>query len=806
MPLNSEDQDLVDWFSPTEADPDAGEFEDELLTDEQWEEAQRFRTEEGPDPPPSKGLTLSPRLLELRRMGRESRLPRAVWNRLLAAAELDLLRSSEDRLGMEMLYEAMCARAYPFWLDPLPFLNQLLDNLTKFHGDVRVLRSFVHLLIQLARNRISPGDFLRYVLMPRMGSDCDWRAWRERHFWALERITEGLIQLRSKQPFDADRLGSNQAPVDRLINKYVGKPLARFRVSEMEESDYLQRYFEAWSKLKLNNPFFLQFCRANVFPFLYRLSGKVDLVQWVRVMDLLVLLEQAIGRNLKDIDSILANKVLSFRLYKNFEENMMQRQAKGQKPYDMVREIRAFLQSVIALLDKNGGPDLVPWLAERLYRDKDPDLAEAYARLIPQIEDDGGLGGLRHHLVHLGRTLPSQREEFLEQVYAHGGHHPSVNPPSPPSDIEEEGRLGRVEIGKSSSEWIRVVPSRRSLNAEVLIAARSRIRKEVWDVTLEVMRRGPTPPTRLMPQLQQVAQALRGKPAMERVVQIAEYFLRNLPYANSDEVHLACLVAAAALESLEVCRRSLGEIAAGVALLAWEDEAIRRRREFLIEDVPTSRPALQHLRFAIEVFLGLLRRGEKMGWGAFRHVRPTFRAALSRILLGKEVEEGVFFTRLAAGLERAWQVGALALDRFRFWDALSTVQQKTTQRILLQHTLGKEGWARTVACLPDGGVLALARWQEKGSQWSLRLVEVDGSVLFTWGQNDLLRLWAHWRSLWEAWSTKIQAEVRIDANQWTWKHLDEMPQAIRALEERLGILGPRVAPGGAQRLLDALQG
>ncbi len=809
MASRQEELEFVDWFSPREADEQISLSPDEEIDPETWKEVQEFRSEEGADPPPPKGSALSPRMLKMRELGRQSKIPRKIWLRLLAAAELDDLRGQDNKIGMSLLYEDFCKNGNKLWIDPLEELKVIMDNLEKFQGEIRHLRSFIFLLVQLARSKISPGAFLRYVLLPRMNFDYDYRSWREKNFWALEKIALGLIDLRQKPPFNGTFLGKNRVLIENVLAKYVGKPLARFRISELEADDKLQRYFAAWSRLKFESPFFLEFCRVNIFPFLYRLSGKVDLIQWVYVMNLVVELEKAIEQYLPQITGALHKAVLSFSLYTSFEENMMARQEKGQRPYDMIRELKAFIQSSIALLATNNGAYLISWLASVLHNAKDPDLAEGMARLLALIRDDGGINKIKKHLLHFQKLAVSQREKFLEDVYTNNGVHPDVevleNPLGSPESLwplpltpDEEKAAAEA---KYRSIWDRQIPARRPLSFPVLNLARQKIRLDYWQRLYLILQDGPQPPANLLPLIQKFLDVGKKSPQPhhQNHLRIAGYLAKNIPFLNKNETDLAGLVCSVLFARFDESSWSL--LAGCLLLNLLEDDQNRAYRKIVIEDTSLERPSLQHYRDMV-VFFHELILGLQNGWARiFRHVRPAVREMIQKFFPGDRSLDQV----LVKSLSKLLKLDEINLDRAKIWDSLCASEVQGSQVLeLIHYQLGDQSW-KTVVKVKNGLVLLRSLWKFDSGVWTLKTLEGSGSLLLNWGQNDYLRLWARLRSLWENWASTQGLRVCLDSGKWEWKLLGELPLAIARLEQRLNLDTSMLRAGDAEKLIETLK-
>ena len=417
----------IDWYDTQERDDGAGIFTEEVqpaadqrpedeLTETELARARAALKARG-------GVT--PRIKALRKLARQSSIGIKQRTIFLSAAELDEMRKPHEQMGLAKLFEAWCLNGNENWLNPIAELKPITENLGNFSGHARALKPFIFILLQLARGGISPAEFIRYVLLPRMAFDHDWRRWRERHYWALSRIAEVLIAMRGKAPFAERYLGEGRTLTDIVLVKYVGKPLARFPTHVLEDEELMKKYQAAWRRLRLANPVFLLFLRTNVFPFLYRLSGKVDLIQLVPIVTYAAELEPRFDRAFPNRDPSSVQEVFSVSLYNDFEANMTARQKKGLTTFSLVREIKAYLRIIRTLIDSNAGIYLSGHFAALLRSVLDPDAAEALAQALPDVYDTGGMRAYRWHAQRLLHLQPEERHEFVEQIRRHGGLHPA---------------------------------------------------------------------------------------------------------------------------------------------------------------------------------------------------------------------------------------------------------------------------------------------------------------------------------------------------------------------------------------------
>lgn len=427
------DADFIRWDDPTEADPDAAEINDEEIDPREGED-------EADEERDAKNVgRITPRVREIRKIARESLLPAGYRRRFRAAVELDEIRKPIEKLGLTKLFEECCRNGTKYWLDPVGEMKPLFETLENFNGPNKSVRPVIYLLLQLARARISPAAFVRYVVRPRMAFDRDWRKWRERNFWALESIANFLIEIKGKPPFHRATLGPTRARTELVLVKYVGKPLSRFPAVVLDDEELREAYSDAWAALVLENPLFLTFLRSNVFPFLYRLSGKIDLIQLIAILHGAAEIEGDFAASFPP--GAPEPDIFQGGLYKEFETGMMARQEKGLTVYDLVREVKAYLAIVGTLVRTNSGIYLAEYYAAILRRLMDPVAAENIARLVAAVRDTGGVYAYRWH----GRVVAGLSHEaqlkFIAEVTGNDGLHPQYPYPIPARifpDVEED--------------------------------------------------------------------------------------------------------------------------------------------------------------------------------------------------------------------------------------------------------------------------------------------------------------------------------------------------------------------------------
>ena len=310
----------------------------------------------------------------------------------LGSVGLDLERRSP--VGLKELFTVWLERGNKYWLNPMDrssgigFLEEILF---KYRGDAQVLRPFIALLTQLARSGISPRSFAEYVILPRMRQDYNWRKWQENHLEALKIIAQLVTVAKNHPPFNQEHLGSGRTKLARdiVLVRYIGRPLAQYQTAQLRDEEKLTSYREAWQRISLKQPLSLYFMRNNALHFIYIMSGKIDLVQLIAIVEQLPEIERSITSAFPDSNISLKN-IKSINLYDyDIEYAIQARKNSGFRSLDFAVEIKAYFNIVKTLLGKATGVYLCAYYATLLKRYKDPIIAETINNLVRLVDDRG---------------------------------------------------------------------------------------------------------------------------------------------------------------------------------------------------------------------------------------------------------------------------------------------------------------------------------------------------------------------------------------------------------------------------------
>jgi len=263
-------------------------------------------------------------------------------------------------------------------------------------------------------------------MLPRMYQDYNWRKWHESHLDALRIIAELIIAIKEEPPFNQEHLGSGKTRLARdvVLVRYIGRPLAQFQLPQLRDSVALDNYIDAWQKISLQDPLCLYFMRNNALHFIYAMSGKIDLIQLIAIIEQLPAIERSFVAAFPDGITRL-EKIQSMNLYDYDIENALQaRRQQGFHSLDFTIEIKAYFDIVRALLEKPTGVYLCAHYAGLLKRYKDPDIAENISRLVRIINDRGGMHIYKWHTKKLLTMDKNTMQPYLDRIEVNNGCDP----------------------------------------------------------------------------------------------------------------------------------------------------------------------------------------------------------------------------------------------------------------------------------------------------------------------------------------------------------------------------------------------
>ena len=345
----------------------------------------------------------------------------------IAAVNIDLNR--EKPAGLFYLFNAWLEFGNKYWLNPMDKdngLGVLAETLFKYQGDFLELTPFIQLLIQVARNGVSPRSFLEYVVLPRMREDYNWRKWQDTHLDALQIIADLIYSVKDKPPFNQEHLGSGKTRLARdvVLVKYIGRPLAQFQLAHLRDKAMLERYANAWQKISLKDALILYFIRCNVLHFIYLMSGKIDLIQLIAIVEHLPAIEHLLSgiihRGLLNFENIDLTCLYDY----DIEHAMQVRNQRGFHSIDFVTEIKTYLGIMQAMLGKASGIYLCFYYTRLLKKYKNPYLAETIFRLVQVIYNRGGMHVYKWHTQKLLAMPRDRMKAYIDLVNSNHGCDP----------------------------------------------------------------------------------------------------------------------------------------------------------------------------------------------------------------------------------------------------------------------------------------------------------------------------------------------------------------------------------------------
>jgi len=345
----------------------------------------------------------------------------------LASVELDMER--KNPIGIKELFSIWLENGNKYWLNPMDKSNGLgvlEETLFKYQGGIQVLSPFVRLLTQLADSGISPRAFTEYVILPRMRQDYNWRKWQENHLESFQIIAGVLTEAKQHPPFDKEHLGAGKTKLARdiVLVRYLGRPLAQYQAAQLRDEEKLTNYIQTWRKISLEHPLSLFFMRNNALHFIYIMSGKIDLVQLIAIVEQLPDIERAFTSAFPDTNINIKSIKAMFLYDYDIDTAIQARKNSGFHSHDFAVEIKAYFNIVKALLQKATGVYLCAYYARLLKRYKNPVIAEFINKLVTIIDDRGGMHIYKWHTEKLLGTAKINMNKYIQFIEENHGCDP----------------------------------------------------------------------------------------------------------------------------------------------------------------------------------------------------------------------------------------------------------------------------------------------------------------------------------------------------------------------------------------------
>ncbi|TGL58660.1 hypothetical protein EHQ58_10085 [Leptospira ognonensis] len=342
-----------------------------------------------------------------------------------ALTEID--ENRKERIGLKDLFVAYCENGNRAWLNPGKGIAALENTLRKFNGDQKILTPIISLLIDVAKSKLSPAAFLKYVILPRLRLDMNWRSWPKTHFPAFHIIRKILSDVQASPSYESDIIANGRLSLARdiILTKYVGGPVARIELSKLSNASFQTEYAMHWKNLQYNNYMAFFFIKRNVLPFLSQLSGKLEANQILELVLELPLLEEAFHIAYPD-ELYFQKKLPNFSLYPvSFHHSYYKRLGLGYSLFQVYSELLGFTRVIRTTLPTRAGIYLAELIAKKILKKQSPSYITELDRLIQLLPDRGGLYTYGWHIEQFVNLDQTERMRFIENVESNGGHHPN---------------------------------------------------------------------------------------------------------------------------------------------------------------------------------------------------------------------------------------------------------------------------------------------------------------------------------------------------------------------------------------------
>ncbi|MCZ8156054.1 MAG: hypothetical protein O9264_08040 [Leptospira sp.] len=350
---------------------------------------------------------------------------------LLFRALTELDEGRKDRIGIKPLFLLFCENGNSTWLNPGKGIGALEATLRKFSGDRKILIPIIELLIQIAEAKLSPAAFLKFIILPRLRGDMNWRNWEKSHFPAFRIIKNILTDVLSAPQFQSEILENGQLTLARdiVLAKYVGGPIAKLELNQIVNAQFQIDYATHWKNIQFNNYLALYFIKSNVLPILSNLSSKLDARQILALLSELPTLENAFFENYPD-EIYSWKKLPNYALYPvSFHYSYNERIRLGYSIYEVYSEALGYTRIMAKILPTRAGIYLCELLAKKILRKGSNSFTIDLGRLIELIPDSGGLYTYRWHVERLIQLNADERKQFIDATQANAGIHPDFHRP-----------------------------------------------------------------------------------------------------------------------------------------------------------------------------------------------------------------------------------------------------------------------------------------------------------------------------------------------------------------------------------------
>ncbi|MCS6972052.1 MAG: hypothetical protein NZL89_03425 [Leptospiraceae bacterium] len=259
----------------------------------------------------------------------------------------------DQRLPVAPLFKVWCAKGKDYWLSPMPYLRQIFRQVHKFLAKGQDFEELINILISAVNKGISPELFLKYVVLPRLEGDYDWRTYHRRHYPALRAILDILSDIRHNSAWSVERftcvywLYPRNVLSEVILVKYIGQMLATLPARQLVDSIAVEQFKGIWKRLSLKNFYFNELLTDQfLYPFKYReFSANTSLQLLVNTLSPLPDIERRLPRSNLHISHL--------RLYKpQTEKALTHRQKLRFNSSQYLMELGAYLRCLELFLSQ----------------------------------------------------------------------------------------------------------------------------------------------------------------------------------------------------------------------------------------------------------------------------------------------------------------------------------------------------------------------------------------------------------------------------------------------------------------------
>ncbi len=339
---------------------------------------------------------------------------------------LDVERDNNKRLNLKELFNIYCEKGNKYWLNPMEQIRKLDETLAGYSGDRSYIVPFLDLLKEVAAAAISPEAFLRYVVMPRMGHDNNFRDWSKNHLEVLKIIFYILKELKKSEVFKEQVIGTDKIRLSRdiVLIKYIGRPLACLTLRQLSDKSLIADYIHYCKELIFDHSLCIYFMKYNTLKFLSVLSGKIELFQMVQILEKTVKIQQRLKLSISEdrFSGIIEDH--NFNFYgEDILVSIKIKMDKGFKTSDLIKDFVLYLDLVSTVITKSVGIYMLRGFVKDFIKSGSIEAGQNMIKLFANLKDSNSL----HFYVWHKRYLLSKKktyERFFEEIDLNNGCHP----------------------------------------------------------------------------------------------------------------------------------------------------------------------------------------------------------------------------------------------------------------------------------------------------------------------------------------------------------------------------------------------